>query len=93
MTDEQADRIIKLLESILPMQKQLDEIMEVVPLIETLGEAVMFRKMEADQIFGLNKGTLSKSQKAETFDEMGKRATYVNLRSLTVYRSKRRKKR
>jgi hypothetical protein len=93
MTDEQAARLIDLLESILPMKKKIDEISEVLPIIETLGEAVMFRKMEADEMFGLNKQTLSKSSRAETFDEVGKRATYVNLKSLTVYRAKQRKKR
>lgn len=94
MTDEQADKIINLLEAeIAELRKQVNELTQVMPIIETLGEAVMFRKMEADEIFGLNKQTLSKSTRAETFDEIGKRATYVNLRSLTLYRSKNRKKR
>ena len=74
------------------MIEKIEEISEALPIIETLGEAVMFRKMEADEIFGLNKQTLSKSKRAETFDEIGARRVYVNLKSLTVYRSKNRKK-
>lgn len=66
---------------------------QVLPIIETLGEMVLFRKMEADEILGLNKQTLSKSNRAETFEEMGARRVYVNLKSLTVYSSKKPKKR
>lgn len=81
MTDDQADKIIKLLETL----------EELAPIIETLGEAIVFRKCEADEIFGLNKQTLSKSNKAETFDEIGARRVYVNLKSLVVYRAKRKR--
>lgn len=89
MTDEQADKIIKLLESILPKVDKLDAVL---PIIETLGEVVMFRKMEADEVFGLNKQTLSRGNRAETFDEIGARKVYVSLRGVSVYRSKRHKK-
>ena len=91
MTDEQAARLINLLEAILPLKGKIEQLTEVLPIIETLGEAVLFRKHEADEIFGLNKQTLSKSSRAETFDEVGVRKTYVNLKSLTVYRGRRKK--
>lgn len=75
------------------MKEKIDEISEVLPIIETLGEVVVFRKMEADEVFGLNKQTLSKSKRAETFEEVGARRVYVNLKSLVVYRTKKGKKR
>ena len=74
------------------VEKLTNRLNEVLPIIEALGETVLFRKMEADEIFGLNKQTLSKSRRAETFEEIGARRVYVNLKSLTVYRSKNRKK-
>jgi len=64
----------------------------VLPIIETLGEMMLFRKTEADETFGLNKQTLSKSTRAETFEEVGARRVYVNLKSLTVYPTKKSKK-
>ena len=94
MTDEQAEKLIDLLETkILPRLDKIDAISELVPMLETLGEILVFRKHEADEIFSLNKQTLSKSKKAETFEEVGARKVYVDLKSLRVYRSKNRKKR
>jgi hypothetical protein len=93
MTDEQADRIITLLEQILPMKEKIDEISEALPLIETLGEVVLFRKNEADQMLGLNKQTLSKSKTANRFEEVGKRKVYVDLQTVSVYSSKKKKSR
>ena len=47
---------------------------QVLPIIETLGEMMLFRKMEADETFGLNKQTLSKSNRAVTQGENGTKA-------------------
>jgi hypothetical protein len=91
MTDAQADKIIRLLEQLLPMKEKVDEIMEHLPLIETLGEAVVFRKHEADEFLGLNKQTLSKSKK--TFEEVGARKVYVDLKTVSVYSNKKKKRR
>lgn len=93
MTDAQADKIISLLEKLLPLQDKVDEIMDVLPLIETLGEVVLFRKNEADQMLGLNKQTLSKSKTANRFEEVGKRKVYVDLQTVSVYSSKKKKQR
>jgi hypothetical protein len=90
MTDEQAEKIISLLEAMMP---KIDEISEALPLIETLGEVVLFRKNEADQMLGLNKQTLSKSKTANRFEEVGARKVYVDLQTVSVYSSKKKKQR
>ena len=89
ITEAQAARIITLLERIAPFADKLDEIAEVLPIIETLGDVIVFRKHEVDEAIGLNKQTLWKSKK--TYEEVGHRKVYVNLETVSVYNSKKKK--
>lgn len=89
MTKDQADRIITLLEKIAPVVEKIEEIGASLPIIEALGDMMVFRKNEVDEVVGLNKQTLSKSKK--TFEEVGARRVYVNLKTVAVYNSKKKK--
>lgn len=89
MTKDQADRIITLLEKIAPVVEKIEEIGASLSIIEALGDMMVFRKNEVDEVVGLNKQTLSKSKK--TFEEVGARRVYVNLKTVAVYNSKKKK--
>lgn len=83
------ERVVVLLEKIAPVVEKIEEISKVLPIIEALGDFVVFRKNEVDKVIGLNKQTLSKSK--TTFEEVGARRVYVDLKTVAVYNSKRKK--
>jgi hypothetical protein len=78
---EQLDRI----------ERKLDELLELVPVIDLLGK-LLIRSHEAAERLGLNKDTISQNDKIGKYEEVGHRRTYIEVGELQVIKKRKRKK-
>lgn len=69
-------------------EKKLDRALE---LLETLSK-ILVRSNAAAKALGLNKDTLSQSNKISRYEEVGHRRTYVEVGELSVIKKRRKKK-
>lgn len=69
------------------LEKKLDQVLELAPIIEALGQILVQRK-QVNQRVGLNKNTLNQNSKITKYEDTGERKTYIKIEDISVVRKR-----